>query len=117
MHISLRSENVKDYPAIAEINALAFSASGGTGNIGKTEMVLVDVLRHAPDFNPDWSLVAEVDGRVVGHALFHPYRAFVQGEEIAAVGLHPIAIHPAFQKQGVGSALMLEGHRLLKEKG
>jgi putative acetyltransferase len=117
MHINLRSEAVKDYPAIAEINTLAFSEKSGSGNIGKTEMLLVDVLRHAPDFDPDLSLVAEVDGRVAGHALFYPYRAFVQGEEIAATGLHPIATHPAYQKQGIGSALMLEGHRRLKEKG
>jgi putative acetyltransferase len=117
MHINLRSEAVKDYPAIAEINTLAFSEKSGSGNIGKTEMLLVDVLRHAPDFDPDLSLVAEVDGRVAGHALFYPYRAFVQGEEIAAAGLHPIATHPAYQKQGIGSALMLEGHRRLKEKG
>jgi hypothetical protein len=53
----------------------------------------------------------------VGHALFYPYRAFAQGEEIAAAGLHPIATHPAYQKQGIGSALMLESHRRLKEKG
>jgi putative acetyltransferase len=117
MDINVRSETVKDYPAIAEINTLAFSKLRGHGNTGKTEMLLVDVLRHAPDFDPDLSLVAEADGRVVGHALFYPYRAFVQGEEVAAAGLHPIATHPAYQKQGIGSALMLEGHRRLKERG
>jgi len=117
MHIILRSETVKDYPAIAEINTLAFSEKGDWGDTGRAEMVLVDMLRHAPDFDPDLSLVAEVNGRVVGHALFYPYRAFLQGEETAAAGLHPIAIHPAYQKQGIGGALMSEGHRRLKEKG
>lgn len=121
MKINIRAEEVKDYPAIAEINILAFtqafSESNGVGNVGKAEMVLVDVLRHGPDFDPDLSLVAEVDGRVVGHALFYPYRILVMGQEMAAVGLHPIAVHPSFQKQGIGGALLVEAHRRAKEKG
>lgn len=126
MKVNIRSEQVKDYAQIAEINNLAFTGMALTGilgeanrlgNVGKAEMLLVDVLRHAPDFDPDLALVAEVDGRVVGHALFYPYRAFIQGEEVAAVGLHPIATHPDFQKQGIGGALMVEGHRRCQEKG
>jgi putative acetyltransferase len=117
MNIKIRSESVKDYHPIAEINTLAFSKEGDTGNIGKSEMTLVDVLRHGPDFDPDLSLVAEVDGRVVGHALFYPYKVFVLGEEMAAVSLHPIAVAPLFQRRGIGGALMNEAHRRLAEKG
>ncbi len=117
MIITIRSEQVKDYHQIAEINMLAFSKPNETGNIGKAEMALVDMLRHGPDFDPDLALVAEVEGRVVGHALFYPYKVLLSGEEVQATSLHPLAVHPNFQKQGVGSKLMEEAHRRLEEKG
>ncbi len=117
MKITVRSEQVKDYAQIAEINLLAFSKPNETGNIGKAEMVLVDMLRHGPSFDPILTLVAEVDGRVVGHTLFYPYTVLLSGEEVLATGLHPLAVHPDFQKQGVGSKLMEEAHRRLEEQG
>jgi len=117
MKITIRSEQVRDYAQIAEVNLLAFSKPHETGNIGKSEMALVDMLRHGPDFDPDLALVAEVDGRVVGHALFYPYKVLLSGDAVQATSLHPLAVHPDFQKQGVGSKLMEEAHRRLKEKG
>jgi predicted N-acetyltransferase YhbS len=117
MKITIRSEQVKNYPQIAEINVLAFSKPRETGNIGKAEMVLVDMLRHAPNFDPDLALVAEVGGRVVGYALFYPCKVLLSGQEVQATSLHPLAVHPHFQRQGLGSKLMDEAHRRLKEKG
>ena len=117
MKTIIRPETTSDYCAVAEITARAFSTPGETGNKGRLEMVLVDVLRHGPDFDPELSLVAEVAGAVVGHALFYPYRVWVGGKSLAAVSLHPLTVHPAYQKQGIGGALMAAGHERLKEKG
>ena len=117
MQITIRSEQVRDYARIAEINLLAFSKPNEIGNIGKAEMALVDLLRHGPDFDPDLALVAEVDGQVAGYALFYPYQVLLSGEKVKATSLHPLAVHPDFQRQGVGSKLMEEAHRRLREKG
>lgn len=59
------------------------------------------------------SLVAEVDGAIVGHVLFTP--ATVGGAAAALLG--PLAVAPAHQGRGVGGALVHEGLRLLALRG
>ena len=59
------------------------------------------------------SLVAENDGTVVGHIAFSPV-TFSDGSE-NWYGLGPVSVRPAYQKQGIGSSLVNEGLRLLKD--
>jgi putative acetyltransferase len=91
---SIRSETINDQDAIREIHRLAFG--------GPAEAKLVDDLRQSADALI--SLAAERDGRIIGHVLFSRLKA-----PMKALGLAPVAIHPSFQKQGVGSALIREG--------
>jgi len=58
-----------DYARIAEINALAFAGYNQPplGSTYRPDVTLVDGLRHGADFDPQLSLVAQVDGNVVGH--------------------------------------------------
>lgn len=63
------------------------------------------------------SLVAEMDGKVVGHVLFYPFEAVINNKLIKSVCLAPIAVHPDCQNCGIGSMLINEGHRIAKEKG
>ncbi|XEC94918.1 GNAT family N-acetyltransferase [Paenibacillus tarimensis] len=108
----IRSERADDYHSISEVNAAAFDYSYRMG-----EATLVNVLRSRKAFDPDLSLVAELDRRVIGHVLFSPQQVVVGGKVLDAVLLAPIAVDPAFQKKGVGSQLINEGHRRAKEKG
>ncbi len=55
------------------------------------------------------SLVAELDGNIVGHILFTPIRIVTPGGESSAVGLGPMAVLPAYQRQGIGSQLIEYG--------
>lgn len=117
MKITIRTEQLKDYNKIAEINELAFYAMiDATQSTYLPEKVLVAVLRHGSAYDPELSLVAEIDGTIVGHALYYPFNILVEGEAMTAVSLGPIAVHPAFQKQGIGIMLMEEGHRRAKAK-
>lgn len=57
-------------------------------------------------------LVAEEDGRIIGHIAFSPVISQSGGEGIGYI-LAPLAIEPRNQKKGAGSKLIREGLRLL----
>jgi predicted N-acetyltransferase YhbS len=112
LNIKIRKEIYDDYKSIAEVNVLAFSSDRYIG-----EVALIDSLRHCAYFDSELSLVAEVDGNVIGHVLFYPFDTIVNNKVLKAVCLAPIAVHPEYQNRGVGSELINEGHRIAKEKG
>ena len=98
----IRSETSNDHDAIRDIHRLAFGRPD--------EAKLVDDLRQRGD--AVISLVAERDNRVIGHVLFSKLKA-----PMKALGLAPVAVHPSFQKQGVGAALIREGLAQAKKEG
>jgi hypothetical protein len=61
------------------------------------------------------SLVAEIDGRVVGHIAFSPVR--VSDGATDWYGFGPVSVLPDYQKQGIGKSLINKGLSLLKEMG
>ena len=101
--IQVREEQEGDVAAIRELNRLAF----GTDQEGN----LIDALRAHGGVT--LSLVATLDQRVVGHILFSPATI----NEIAGVGLGPMAVSPEHQRQGIGSKLVEAGTARLKEAG
>jgi putative acetyltransferase len=119
LEIIVRPERTTDYLRIAEINALAFAAyvPEPQNRTFISEFMLVDTLRHSANYDPELSLVAELDGEVIGHVFFYPFQMLVGGEALLSVSLGPIAVDPAHQKAGVGGALIEHGHRVAREKG
>jgi putative acetyltransferase len=101
--VLIRPETASDYAAIAELHFVAFGERA-------EEALIVTMLRQRRMFDPSLSLVAEDDGKIVGHALFNPYIARVCGENVPVVNLAPIGIDPAHQKTGIGSRLIAAGH-------
>lgn len=53
------------------------------------------------------SLVAELDGDVVGHVIFSMCEVGGKPHHVALLG--PLCVHPGIQKQGVGSTLVESG--------
>ncbi|NNG38711.1 N-acetyltransferase [Flexivirga sp. ID2601S] len=92
----IRRELPADAPAIRAIHDAAFD---GDPSI---ESRLVDDLRSAGDVIPQLSLVAESGGEPVGHVVVS--RAQLGDDD--SLGLGPLGVLPAVQRQGVGSALM-----------
>jgi putative acetyltransferase len=110
MPIIVRPERLTDYALVAELNALAFDGR-------PAEPAIVALLRQGPRFDPRLSLVAELDGRVVGHVLFTPHRLQLMGRPVAAVNLAPLAVQPDFQRQGLGGRLIEAGHAAARDRG
>ncbi|MGF1936562.1 MAG: GNAT family N-acetyltransferase [Nostoc sp. ChiQUE02] len=105
--MNIRCETLPDYIVIAEVNTLAFGQ--------ENEAKLVQEIRHSDRYIPELSLVAEVENVVVGHILFS-YIDLVGEETLQVIGLAPLAVHPQFQKQGIGSALIKAGLEIADAK-
>jgi GNAT superfamily N-acetyltransferase len=75
-----------------------------------TEQFIVAALRAAGSLTV--SLVAEVDGRVVGHIAFSPVS--ISDGTRNWYGLGPLSVLPEYQRQGIGKALVQEGLSRLK---
>lgn len=110
MTLIIRPETPADYAAVGLINVRAFGER-------LDESLLVACLRQRPGFDPDLSLVAERDGQVLGHILFTPLTLRLLGADVQAVLLAPVAVDPAAQGQGLGAALVAEGHAVARRKG
>lgn len=103
----IREETPEDREVIRAVNRLAFG--------GDAEGDLIDRLRADGDIL--LSLVAQVDGEVVGHILFSKLDSETQGGNIKAAALAPMAVTPEFQGRGVGTALVERGLALCRERG
>ncbi|WP_138503995.1 GNAT family N-acetyltransferase [Nostoc sp. PA-18-2419] len=105
--MNIRCETSIDYPAIAQVNTLAF----GQDNEAK----LIDKIRHSNRYIPELSLVAEIESTIIGYILFS-YIDLVDEQTLQVLGLAPLAIHPQFQRQGIGSALIKAGLEIAEAK-
>ena len=108
--MTIRRETPADYEAVYALIQEAFASAEHRNG---TEQDLAAALRKGGAFVPELSLVAEEASRPVGHVLFSKGR--VGGETVLV--LAPLSVLPEFQRRGVGTALVLEGHRIAAELG
>ena len=104
----IRDEIKNDVAVITEVTVTAFETMEISGH---TEQFIVEALRSARALT--LSLVAEVDGRVVGHIAFSPV-AISDGTK-NWYGLGPVSVLPKYQRRGIGKALIREGLSRLRK--
>lgn len=107
--IAIRDERPGDDAAIADVTVAAFRSVEVSN---QTEHYIVDALRKAGALTI--SLVAEHNGRVVGHIAFSPV-TMTDGTE-GWFGLGPVSVFPDYQRQGIGGALIERGLERLKSQ-
>lgn len=106
----IREETPADFSAVYRLVQDAFAtAEHSDGN----EQDLVEALRGGESFVAALSLVAELDGEIVGHILFT--KGHVGAKEVLI--LAPLSVSPKHQKKGIGTALMNEGHKIARALG
>lgn len=102
----IRAEEGRDWAAVHAVNAFAFETSA--------EARLVARLRQ--EAQPVVSLVAEDEGEILGHVIFSPVSRSGHAH-LKILGLGPMAVLPAHQRKGIGSALVCAGLEQGKQLG
>ncbi|APW61297.1 GNAT family N-acetyltransferase [Paludisphaera borealis] len=92
----IRPERPEDFEAIDTVHTAGFPTIA--------EARLVRVLREAGRLTA--SLVAEVEGQVVGHVAFSPVST---ATEAIGAGLAPVAVLPSHQRPGIAAQLIEAG--------
>ena len=113
----IRPEVPGDHAAIAALVTAAFGSPA--------EAILVERIRASPNLHPEYALVAELDGRVVGHVMVSDVGLRDGDTERTILSLSPLAVAPDVHGQGIGSALVrdvaarvdADGHPLIVLEG
>ena len=108
--VRIRMENIEsvdEHSAIRAINAAAF------GRLDEAD--LVDKLRR--DRYALISLVAVLEGRIVGHIMFSRMWINSASGQVSAVALAPVAVLPEHQRKGIGGLMIRQGLELLRGRG
>ena len=97
---TIHTEGPEDFASIREVHLASFPNAG--------EADLVDELRQSG--NSKISLVAKIEGRVVGHIMCSEMTA-----PFPALGLAPVAVLPEHRKQGIADRLIRQAMQIAKD--
>ncbi|HEV2435193.1 MAG TPA: N-acetyltransferase [Verrucomicrobiae bacterium] len=107
--IVIRNERPDDVGAITEVTIAAFKTLAISHH---TEQFVIEALRAAGALT--LSLVAETNGRVIGHIAFSP--VIISDGTPNWYGLGPVSVLPEHQRKGIGKALIKAGLSRLKDR-
>jgi len=115
INLIIRNERENDYRTVEEMIREAF------WNLyipGCHEHFVLHNLRNRSDFIPELDFVAEKEGQIVGQIVYsRGVIKYIQGAEKEVISFGPVSVLPAFQKQGIGSALITHTINLAREMG
>jgi predicted N-acetyltransferase YhbS len=110
----IRKENKQDFDQIYNLVKIAFQTAQVTN--GK-EQDFVNELRSGTNYIPELALVAEEDGKMVGHIMLT--KAYINDGNTKSEVLYlaPVSVVLEKRSTGIGSALIKESFRIAKEMG
>ena len=121
--ITIRPEEHKDYKSIVSLILRSFQE--GTDYSDGTDIIaLVEEIRDSEYYIPELSVVAELDGKIVGHFLFSKFPlsptsagGHNHNTDPGIVMLAPVSVHADYFRQGIGSAMLTMGIEKVRESG
>lgn len=112
--MNIRAIEEKDYYDVELVSKMAF---WNLNMPGCDEHYLAHRIWTNEDYLPDISLLAEVDGKIVGAILYLKAIIKCEGKQINTLTFGPLAVHPQYQKQGIGRVLLEKSMELAKAEG
>lgn len=113
LEMTIRKEEEKDYDEVFALIKNAFEDEVYTDH---KEQFLVARLRNSSSFIQDLSLVAEIDGQLVGYVLLT--KIFIVHEnapKTTSLALAPVAVLKKYQGKGIGAKLIQAAHEKASE--
>ncbi len=113
--VRVRQERVGDPADVAAVRAICLAAFSSDA-----EARLLDALRAAGDVDPERSLVAELDGTIIGQCLLTSTvleRPDGSGATERVIALGPVAVLPDRQRRGIGGMLVRAALRHAERDG
>ncbi len=114
MKLTIREEVIEDYSAVEDLIVAAFKNAEHTDH---QEQELVKRLRDSDSFIPELSLVAEVDGDIVGHILLTKVHINGDAASYDSLALAPVSVLPLYQGKGIGGELIKRAHEIARCMG
>ena len=116
MNLIIRQEQPEDYYAVEELTRDTFWPHSWGANCD--EHLLVHKLRKSPAFVPELDLVAELDGKIVGHIIYSASKIVdTNDKSFETLTFGPLSVHPDYQSMGVGKALMHRSFEIARKMG
>lgn len=112
--MTIRQESNNDCKAVFDLIEEAFKTEKFSDH---KEQFLVERLRMSDAFIPELSMVAEIDGKIIGHILVTKLKIKNETNEFNSLALAPVSVLPEFQGKGIGGKLIVEAHQKAKELG
>lgn len=112
--MNIRSEKPEDYPEIYDLVKTAFQTANVTN--GK-EQDLVNELRAADTYVPELALVAEENGKLIGHIMLSETHINDGSKSHTALYIAPLSVALEHRSKGIGSALIEASFKRAKALG
>ncbi|MBN1367851.1 MAG: N-acetyltransferase [Dehalococcoidales bacterium] len=112
--MEIRRETPADFPDIYDLVEIAFQTARVSN--GK-EPDVIDQLRRSGNYVPELALVAEEDGKLIGHIMLTKTFITSGGNKVETLLLAPVSVAFAYRNKGVGTKLMTESFEIAKTMG
>ena len=110
----IRQEKPSEFPFLYDFVKVAFqTAKVADGD----EQGYVNKLRASGNYIPELALVAEEDGKIVGHIMLTKTYVATGGSKFEALLLAPLSVALEYRRCGIGSKLVLYSFDLAKKLG